>query len=616
MPDELTPPDVDTSAPVQNAPVSQPTAPTQANPGIGTRILGALSGGLHDSSYQVDPSGQMQKVTNPEVRKPGDMFRGLLATMLNGLSGAGQAQANGQKGFGAGMAAGAAAQQKAQQQKVQQQKSDAQDTFNDKQKVQAAKAAQIKAHDDHIASTFEVARQGGQMTDKEAAETEALKNSIQNTPGSKYLGFAKASLNDTINALNDPKERDQWLKWKGQNAIGSHPLHEVDPATGQIKLLGNDFYHMEPAYDNKPTEKDTSYVAEDVDDKTGKSSFKRMVIPAGMISNVEARAINTKPLTGAITPKDVYEAKNTSDIADKRIQAEKEAHQTEFAQQRTMEGIRAHDAIDLATKKGEILDSSNVASLVDSFGNYHGDIKDFNRLDSKTGGALRTALVTKYPDWNEQTYEASQKALDSAAKGSGAFSSLQPSDQAIQHTMALHKLVNGLPPTSDVGILNRAIQGVARQTGNTDIANLDQLVDAVAHETANARAKGHADVHSIAEARKNIDLSKGTAALKASLESSAKIQHDTMNSMAGELERQVPGVADRPYAPGVSNNAQDALKYFKLDNPFNYGQGPKPPKGANSISQAGKSTMDEFMKLSGGDPKKAWALAQKRGWAQ
>lgn len=613
MPDELTPPDVDTSAPVQNAPVSQPAAPTQDNPGIGTRILGALSGGLHDSSYQVDPSGQMQKVTNPDVRKPGDMFRGLLATMLNGLSGAGQAQANGQKGFGAGMAAGAAAQQKAQQQKVQQQKSDAQDTFNDKQKVQAAKAAFVKSQDEHAMNTFQMAKEGTTLQAHEAEQSENLAKVVRDTPGAEYKGFYK-DFDSLVSQLKDPNERQELMQARAKGELVQHQVVGLGP-DGMPKVLGVDFYKVPTAYMDKPTDRPVTYYTDKIG-KDGVATYEPIEIKAGQLSNREAISISQKPLTGAITPKDQFEAAKETEKSDKQIQANKELHLSEFAQQRTMEGIRANDAVNLAKQKGEILDSGNIASLVDSFGNYHGDVKDFNRLDAKTGGALRTALVNKYPDWNEQTYEASQKALDSAAKGSGAFAPLQPSDQAIQHTMALHKLVNGLPPTSDVGILNRAIQGVARQTGNTDIANLDQLVDAVAHETANARAKGHADVHSIAEARKNIDLSKGTAALKASLESSAKIQHDTMNSMAGELERQVPGVAGRPNAPGISNNAQEALKHFGLDNPFDYGQGPKPSRGANSISQAGKSTMDEFMKLSGGDPKKAWALAQKRGWAQ
>lgn len=617
MPD-LSPPDVDTST-TESAPVtpgSSPVAPAYNQPSVGTKILGFLSGGLHDTSYKVDPTtGQMGQVTDPNVRKPGDMFRSMLQGMLTGLAGGVDDQHRGHGGLAA-FAGGAQASMAQQQQMDQQKRQAAQQQFDNGQKAQTqqykaiqAKADFVKAQDDHAMSAFTMAREGTAMQEHEVEQANSLEQVIRTTPGAKHVAFAK-DFPSLVDQLKDPQERAQMMDWRAKGELVQHPVTGKD-ANGNPIVLGVDFSHVPAAFLDKPTDKPVSYTENKVDPATGKSSFVKHEIPAGQLSNRDAISIQQKPMTGAITPEKTFEAEGKKDEFAHAEKMQANMIHNEWA----MQGARFANEAKQAQAEGRTLSPEALPGAIDAVGTYSADENDLRFLLKSHPEALGM-IKAKYPDWDQRTYAASQAALKDYTDGNGkASQAIRSGYTAISHMASLKNLIDKLPETSNIQVLNRAITSLSRQTGNPDVSSVDTLLDAVATESARNLAGKAPDADAIKDAKKTLNIDKGPRSLGAAVSTKAHVTGQAMGTYAGQFRRSVPGATTMPFGPGSNLKDAEAMHQFGIDDPFNFDQGPKPDHGGSAdISQAPKFVADQFMKLANGDPKQASKLAAARGW--
>lgn len=618
MPD-LSPPDVDTST-TESAPVipaASPSAPAYNQPSVGTKILGFLSGGLHDTSYKVDPTtGQMGQVTDPNVRKPGDMFRSMLQGMLTGLAGGVQTNQNGAHGGLAAFAGGAQAAINQGQQVDQQKRDAAQQQFENGQKAQTqqykamqAKADFVKAQDDHAMSAFTMAREGTAMQEHEVEQANSLEQVIRTTPGAKHVAFAK-DFPSLVDQLKDPQERAQMMDWRAKGELVQHPVTGKD-ANGNPIVLGVDFSHVPAAFLDKPTDKPVSYTENKVDPATGKSSFVTHEIPAGQLSNRDAISIQQKPMTGAITPEKTFEAEGKKDEFAHAEKMQANMIHNEWA----MQGARFANEAHQAQAEGRTLAPEALPAAVDAVGTYSADENDLRFL-MKTHPEALGMIKAKYPDWDQRTYAASQAAIKDYTNGQGKpAQAIRSGYTAISHMASLKSLIDKLPETSNIQVLNRTISSLARQTGNPEVSSVDTLLDAIATEKARNLSGGVPDAKSIHESRNGLSIDKGPRALGAAVNQAAHITGQALGTYAGQYQRSVPGATTMPFGPGSNLKDSEAMHAFGIDDPFNFGEGPKPDHGGSAdISQAPKFVADQFMKLANGDPKQASKLAAARGW--
>lgn len=573
---------------------------------FGKGALTVASGGATDPQYSVDPNTG-QTVTTQQPRSTGDMFKSMFAGMLSGLAGGVNAHANGGPGGGlAAFANGAQANNQRLRQVDQQKRQQAQTQFDDQQTALTTKARMAQMTQESAIKAFGLARDKVQLQDADVEHFNQLQKTIQDTPGASHVGTYKDF--SSFVKSQTPEQQADLIQKQSNGEIALHNVIAYDD--GVPRVVGVDVYHIPTSALDKPIDKPMQIGLEhNVDPKTGIDKPTPVIAPAGSIKYREAIALNQKNLAGEVSQKDLFQQAGKERVED--IKATAAANRQQSHDDAMMARVEA------ANKAKEPISGEARQKLIDTFGNFKGDIGILRNYIAKTNDpAIESDIAEKYHGWSVPQYEAAKTTMKSFAGGKD-HQNMTALGTGVQHAASLAELAQHLPDTSDITVLNRATAALAKQMGEPNISSYDALQTALSEELAKGYKGAAGDVGLQEKIHANLANTKGPKALAAAISTHAHAQWQRAQELAGEYRSSVPNATSNPYGPNFSKGAEAAFHSFGLDNPFNFGAGPKPENGGDaSITKAPKYVMDQFMKIAGGDTAKAWQLAQSRGWHQ
>lgn len=556
-------------------------------------ILAAL-GGSTETTYQVDPkTGAIATQTAPA--KPGSQWKTILAGALSGL--AAGAGVHGPGGAGEAAAKGFAAGNQMVQQKQEQAKQQAQFQSHEIQQARMNQASYLMSEQQLAAGTLALANKKVQVAQNFAAIQNQMQSLIKSAPNAKFRGFFNTEQAVAQASLKDPQLAKEHVD--GSQMI--NPIYGTDE-NGNPTVEGFELWGVPKDWLNSPTDHDVKYSEESVDPATGKIVYETHSIPKGTISNKDAKNYVNKNISGAITP-----ASEESNETKQEVQSMKS--QTAVLQQQMKDTLKqVEDA-----KTNQPLDPNTMSNMGKFIGNYQLDPKTVRYVFNK-----HPEIVNSLPNgYDEKTYDAAYKALDSFVNGKNAVT-LQAADTSMKHLYSLKQLVSRLPVNSDINVLNRAIAQGAREFGMPDITNVETLAGAVSGEVGKSITGGVADKDTLEQIRSHLIPGKvNVRQIQGAINTLAHANIEKADSMAQTLDAAVPNIATNPHAPKLSPGAVAALKAFGFQDPFDFSN-----RQASSLSNAGfqqpqsnspaVGTVQQGYKFLGGNPgdPKSWQKVQ------
>lgn len=596
------------------APAYNPPAPDASGGGsklasFGKGLLGVMSGGATSPEYSVDPNTGAT-VTTQTPNSTGQMFRNMFAGMLSGFAGGVQANANGAHGPLGALAGGASADSARREQIDQQKRSQAQQQFGNELKAKDADQT-AKLNQAHLAqislenakTSFGLANDKAQFNEAQVKKLNDFSDTVKSIPGASYVGTyanAKAALDS-----GSPEQHKEWAQQMASGELRFNTVFANDDK-GNPTAVGVEVYHLPKDLMNKPIDRELPIgQIHHIDPKTGIDSPEEVKAPVGSINWGEYFALSDKNFKGTVTAGEAFKASSAERIAQTR--ADSAAHVAQIHADTLLQGI---------ADKEEARNTPLDDATLDAVTNYQASPVSLRRAIGRNPNIIGQ-IATKSHDWSEGNYEQAVKTMKDFGPGGLGGRTITAMGTAVQHAANLDQLVQRLPDTSDINILNRATATLAKQMGEPNISSYDALQHVFSEEFAKGIKGGVPDVKLQEAIYGDLQNTKGPKALHSAIGTQIHTQYQKMGEQAGEFRQSVPNALTNPYSPNVSKGAEAALHQFGLDNPFNFGQGPKPEHGGEtSLSKAPDYVAKQFFKLAGNDPQKARELAAKRGWTK